>query len=749
MLRPTPTKLELTTRDLGWHIDRHHRRKTQYDGDICALPRSRKLMVDEPSVSRLPRVPHPATSRLAGANHAANDDLVSNDPVPANSRAFWDSIMAMAGTSSTNQEPFLHERHVEEQEQDVSFESSASYNSPSFMESSDGVRQSSGDREGDESVDINNAFEDPRKASYRSVRLQSQISWPSVSAVGNETGEAVDLHSNRVVECVDSKKSERRNNGFLGYYRTGYDGRVDEQDISEIANSFSGQLDLDGSVEIRMECEALRPVHSPAASDRSQPMLRYTPHTFEQYSEDEIGAGDEATKLDMAADYHWPSEQIESPFLPLLKPVDRLRSRSSVLPRSPLYMSQAAASSSPEKALETSCCLIGTDNLHKINPVFLHSRHTKWCKLRNKAHHYGDSNLSLHSERANEVDDSAPLNDGLLEALQLFIDGSSTMGNEPDEAPQSTNLTNPQNQAQGYPNREAVSTLFLSSSVNSDVCLPQQTQSSSSQPVSHRNVSTLTTSLEHTHNPPEPAEIDPFDHSPTVITSSPTLPPPFSTTRRSVSFNLVLPTSSSANPFTSPVRALSPLTSETASSPDPSLSQPQNSFHTPLYYSSRPRKEETEPMPSNLSTRPLPLARHSPYSSPTLPMTPHGIMRVYNDALPTAFQPQTHVGLPRHGVLDPTYSGLSALTAPTGVRAGVDRRAWESPTRFAQRSSNRRRDNGRIGSLEEQENASVFEEAHRRMRHREQAVHRRVMVDREEDGEARGDLVRTPEREEG
>lgn len=117
-----------------------------------------------------------------------------------------------------------------------------------------------------------------------------------------------------------------------------------------------------------------------------------------------------------------------------------------------------------------------------------------------------------------------------------------------------------------------------------------------------------------------------------------------------------------SNMATMPTYPRSPSPSVAAHSYTPSSSDHASSVATP----SPPRRQQAPPPPNTPTTGP----RSSTF-------------RIYNDRLPATSQPQTPVGLPRHGIPAElarsnlptvTASATAAYTAPEGRRIGTERR---------------------------------------------------------------------------
>jgi hypothetical protein len=113
---------------------------------------------------------------------------------------------------------------------------------------------------------------------------------------------------------------------------------------------------------------------------------------------------------------------------------------------------------------------------------------------------------------------------------------------------------------------------------------------------------------------------------------------------------------------------------------------------------------------------------------PPAPRTPHRSMRIYNDSLPRHSQPQTPIGLPRHGI--PRMPFSATHTAPRFGRSAFSGDLTQSIHAATPTRAQRTRQDGRaqnaveiaglipahplMDSIEDQENASLFEDTERR-----------------------------------
>ncbi|KAL2042509.1 hypothetical protein N7G274_005002 [Stereocaulon virgatum] len=86
MLRLPPTLIRLDAKDLSWHIGRHNERQTQ----------RASITSQHNAFTVSPKKHH-------GSRNQPQSALYSHEPVPANSRSFWDRVLADAGTPTRTQ----------------------------------------------------------------------------------------------------------------------------------------------------------------------------------------------------------------------------------------------------------------------------------------------------------------------------------------------------------------------------------------------------------------------------------------------------------------------------------------------------------------------------------------------------------------------------------------------------------------------------------------------------------------------
>ncbi|MCJ1282675.1 hypothetical protein MMC26_002000 [Xylographa opegraphella] len=658
MLRLPATKIDLGPRDLAWHIDRYRQRKVQYE-EFCSVKGSLRFAHQTTQPFRCLPAQQAYVPQAAGVV-VVDDALVCSEPVPRDSTAFWNGVLAIAGTPIQNSRSLPQERYS-----DVEFaaSSSESHQTSNPSDPSSGFDELEVLHQGHEHGHHARNLRDIVEAGSRLAELRSQFSADSSQSSENgkddPTNTFVDLEAGRGATPV-------RRRSFFSFRRAEHDGGTDE-DISSLSRSFSSQLDFNDSHE-SMPRYGENEGEEDLATARAVPINRFVARPVLQHPTSGLrGQGsqledEEAELAETIASLHELIDGAVSPAPRLPTHIEHIRSRSGTVVRSPLYLTQAVASSSPERPRTAS------PYRNSLQPGSMTSL------------------LSLPPRRAKQY---KPQSHGSL-APQTYYDSHDIY-----------QATNPERDEVNGP-QNLISTSD-SHSVGSPSIPPRAYASAvdsftSSPPLPSPQSDTTTQLHAHAHSP-----------------SLPPLPPPFSSTRRLLSFNLALPSSSSpTSPFTSPAPHASPTQTHSPRTSTPH--RHNNPFHS---------------LPSRSAT---PLPHHST-PSPSSPPTPHrSTMRIYNDALPALAQPQTPLGLPRHGVHAGAY-----YTAPvrgnrrdeTQDRGGEEERGyghnhravathrpspWHTATTTPTRTPWLRRSRAR--GLDEQENVGVHVEAERRLRWR-------------------------------
>jgi len=651
MLRLTPSKIELSSRDLSWHVQRYQQRKDSH----LAANHTARPKANAPHLTIGVHVPLSQHQRVGvwpnPSIEAADDELFSNEPVPRNDQAFWDGVVAYAEASPAATDPLYDDR--EELSAEESSESIASLPDPSLRHSDESDRQYYGDHWRAQLSDY-----DPSSSLDLSQTGSSTLGRQGTASPKATESSEVDSNEETIQQTHiegdrPSNTGSRHRRSIFGFRYAGHDGGAD----GDLSDSFSSELELEGSSDIpRERSELHRPISSSAEMREKSISEQLFPHLFPGFDDTQHRnlESDIETQLNegfsaISRPWNEPNEESTTPPLPSNRLVGRLRSRSGLLPRSPLHVSHALASSSPKKDSHTpSPSSDGTCLRH----ARLHTR------LPSRPKRYG-----TRSE-GNPVpgSEAPPRPNSSTDGYDLQGEGWGYLPAEDREMEQ----LNARMDAFHRRNSYAVEVALAEEAIDDYLAQHHSSSSPSTDPESPPRSFTSTpprrlgldgSSLPRSSTKRRQTSLNLFPQPPTGEPPTPLpLPPPFSTKRRLVSFDLTSnPLPLPQNPITSPLHGA-------ASSPDP-LALPVISPHPPF---SSPQSQ------SRLSSPYSPIYSPSPSPVPAPPpRTPRSTrsIRVYNDALPANSQPQTPVGLSRGGLNAMPWYERGAWTAPVGTRA--------------------------------------------------------------------------------
>lgn len=393
MLRLAPTQIGIGSRDLTWHTERHEARQSRradgYPVEVIASPdRAAPLRADRiiPNLSH--RFVRPLSNRKTSTNSVRDSDLISKDPVPRSSRIFWDNILADAGTPSGIKVQNVGKR-------------------PRIIEQSDksqgNARSAEASLEGD--------FDTPTEAYYASLF--------DITSPRQQSKTADVLHSSFSSEYTSACEYNENSR------------ELPSNDFHEQAPQFdlpirsSSLLLSPGGTNQEASTIGSRGLFYKKDWDSYPDSLPYYPRNLGtnadaesrsefQSSPQDIGIG--ATKKsgkgkasntpesnDMAAESFGP---FSLPQLRLPRVVENFRRRSNGLPRSPLYISQAVASSSPEKRPQTFSNDSDEDVMKSPSLLNRPPRRRKTYKPRSESYPFNISEKSLSSSYADEISET-------------------------------------------------------------------------------------------------------------------------------------------------------------------------------------------------------------------------------------------------------------------------------------------------------------------------------------------------------
>lgn len=600
---------------------------------------------------------HPFSSMHASVHSGPDTEIFSDDPVPQGSRAFWDRVLAEAGTPTRVQ--------------------TASMATATLIEPSDEFLNSTHSSKGS----IDSVSGDPNTGSSD---LQSHSFHDPAGSLSFETPYASRSSSSQTDHGTHAEKAEQRPppreiiqslspRSRLSFFPFRRKARPeagkssDSMEIGHVDHSLSGSMAVDGpsdrhSSDYRDSLDFDQRAKSPDPDDGLYGSRRDRRTISQAFSEDQArGQHTEALT----------NRQGDRTVLPPPRAFGHSRNYSGT--RSSLYISEAAASSSPERR-PTTPIVHNSNGLESRGLLSQPPRRPKMYRRRSQTYSYTQSEDSPHAD--------VPQMDGpsTVEAItnripSLSISSPPRYSVSPPgsrSSRQQTPTTPGRTSDRSFPSSPPTLPPLRSPYSTNSPASPQETieirsyRSASSILSSHSRAPSLNSNINpspsYTHSIPRPLpqrNLSPYAgpfvlRSAHRVTSSQlVLPPPFSATSRNVSISNSLPPSSPASPHTPPPR-------QTSVSISPSTNQPR----TP------PRR------PSGTTVSISPPRNPSPRRVP-----------VYNDNVSPTTQPQTPVGLPRHGI-PAMHTQNAAFTAPVGrglgrfsSRAMAEWQAFATPTR--------------------------------------------------------------------
>lgn len=556
MLRMRPTRIELDSRDHHWHHVRHDNRQKQrargseVDVATIALPYNPSMPMWTPEDwTSASRHSSPSISEESGIVAAPQMPLFSKKP---DTRKFWSGVMAAAGVLPEIRsidaarpvlisEPSDHVSRVHSAR--GSFDSDVYDDTPQSVEAEggekpDSLTESSNFEHGD-CTDRSSLLRRPLKVGSTREVIQGllEINRTALSSPR-------DLHRRRLSVFSIRRQGQR------------------EDDVRSLSRRDSNLRDLDGSsdptpmlseLQVAATTLTIQPASSqgPSSDERAQNDHGQAPATILANS----GTRPVAELLQMSvpsAEMYAiePSASIySSPPLPLHN--DNIHQRLTVFPRSPLYISHLAVSSSPERS--------EVDVSIEMEVLSIGSRQRKRYKRRSQSYPH----LTLEAEpvsNGRQYRDLVPINPPIPMAR-----GPTILASGFDHTHRTPSTTGPESQA-----------------------IAQDNQSNTS--------SSATVSPAHPHVRLGGRSFAPHYKSPYSLPL--TIPPyAFSAVRRAVSFIPALP-SPSSSPSTVPYNT--PLYSHSAHS-HPSVSAPPRTPNYAVYNDRLPASTQPQ-TPAGLST---------------------------------------------------------------------------------------------------------------------------------------------------
>lgn len=393
MLRLAPTQIGIGSRDLTWHTERHEARQSRradgYPVEVITSPdRAVPVRADRVKPNLSHRFVRPLSARKTSPNSVDDSDLISKDPVPRGSRIFWDNILADAGTTSGIKVQNVGKRpRIIEQ-------SAKSQGNPRSAEAS---------LEGD--------FDTPTEAYYASLfdstSLHQQTEKTDVlhSSFSSEYTSACEYNeNNRELPGNDfHEQSPQFDLPIRSSSLLLYPGGTKQKDSTISSRGLFYRKDWD-SYPSSLPYYRRNLGTNADAESRSE---------FQSSSQDariattkksgQGKASDKPESNDMAAESFG---QFSLPQLQLPRVVENFRRRSNGLPRSPLYISQAVASSSPEKRSQAFSNDSDEDVMKSPSLLNRPPRRRKTYKPRSESYPFNVSEKSLSSSYADEISET-------------------------------------------------------------------------------------------------------------------------------------------------------------------------------------------------------------------------------------------------------------------------------------------------------------------------------------------------------
>ncbi|KAL8664341.1 MAG: hypothetical protein Q9202_003156 [Teloschistes flavicans] len=626
MLRLPSARIELTSSDVEWHIKHHKRRLARLERGVplTSFPQELDLEPQSPDQGRV--TPDDSlSSRTRGKKQDEEIPIYSDEPVPQESQAFWHRVLVEAGTSAK-----VHQASLARSPQVI-------VPSDTFLENNGSVQASvRGQDEDDRDHDSNRGVVEELVISPRSP----------VSGSNSSAATQIQSCSTPVSYCSENDEDDRRQMlpfdespepldlPPLESYKADYEGTSlsnnGQSNGQQDRKSWANQMDVDGPSDATA---SLLHRHTSASTlqnhGRSSAGMPFSAH---------------ARKAEVAASRRSHNHSEANTVIQLANEgssgysdhanvhlQQHVRTTSEGLRRSRLYISEAAASSSPHKDQEPQPEQASPEYTEEPRPLDLPPRRRKTYKRRSETYSYVLSNTSTPHEYVQEAE--ASISNAVRQLSghyqQMEVDDHSSLESRFTTAEvQRSSPRSRQHQHRvfsPYIYRSSEQRSRQSSSTYLNGVSPHSRDNSWTGLPINPNLSTRPNPT-LTRQPFQPAHVE------------------FGASSRNVSAN----------------------------------------------YNSLPSDENTQYQGSSThhppSTPPRSTSSSNVHPTPTR-------LSIYNDALPAHSQPQTPIGLPRNGLPFPRVARNPYFTAPARDRARIGRgfadrlqAAFASPTRSARRS---------------------------------------------------------------
>ncbi len=631
MLRLNPTQLRLDARDLSWHIDRHIERQTlratEPRTNVTNKAKSPKKKQSDMRIQDSPySSPQPIRTTEAIDNH--EDSMILSDPVPHDSRSFWDRVLADAGTPTRTQTTSLGnatviEPSVDFLENNHSSRASIEEDCTNWQDNDDDVAYHSDDLRSpfsDTEADVSTQWPVPSSsASLDSPRVDTSI---GVNGADEERNLLVD-------EALPAKRrmSFHNFNFFHPKVKPELDGSSEINDHHSRANKH-----VDARYESRWSHDRSRSEssNSSAGGDIRDGLYgsRRDRRTISTGIESCVNGRSDAEGSGSQHLSNVAASRSMLPTAPVTRQSEDVPRHASGLPRSSLYISHAAISSSPHKAPETVAGYTVTaapEGLLAIPP-----RRPKRYKPRSESYPFVSSE-DLDMSALPQLDGPSTIQTAHTDLPSLTVSHPSThdMVPTPPLGIPVWNYHHAGASPAGTPDHEEHTNAGILGQGQTDYewSSPHDSYQDPVEIRSYRSLSSMGSHIIRIVS--SDSHMDTVDPSPSRRNLSPfaepfvprsarrhaspqlPLPPPFSATPRNLSLSSVLP-SSSASPHTPPSRLASYSISPV----------PHSHAHIPIYNDNvSPTTQPQTPAELSRNPRPPP-AIHNPFN--TAPARPQG-----------------------------------------------------------------------------------------------------------------------------
>ena len=649
MLRLNPTQLRLDARDLTWHIDRHNERQALRTAGLPTnqtnKTKSPKKYQQEARTYALPPYPfpQPPATRKQDVGHKHEDSILSNGPVPHGSRSFWDKVLADAGTPTRTQTISQGNPTVIEPSDDLL---EISHSSRASIEEEHSNWQDENDEE--------TSYSDDPRSSFRDTDLVTTSQWRVPTSSGSLDSARVDpsfdvdraeeeqnLLSEQGVKTAPAKRRLSFNN--FNFFRRRVTPDLDGSTEANQCRS-STRKNANGRHESRSIRNRSRSVSANSSSEGdlhdgmygSRRDRRTISASLEAYGNgggDAEASGSKYLSNDVAS-------RSKLPVVPSSTPHELTLCHASGLPRSSLYISQAATSSSPHK--EPAMTAERPETSASEGLLGLPPRRRKRYKPRSESYPFVSSeDLDISTLPQFDGPSTFQSNSADLPSLTVSYPSTHDMAQVPTPP-----LGTPWDyhamgaSPAGTPNHEGYTTggSYSPSQMNIEWPSPDESYQDPVEISSYQSLSSM--GSHHTRDASSHSQMGSLNPTPSRRNLSPLaepfiprsarrhpstqlpLPPPFSATPRNSSFNSVLPSSSSVSPHTPPPR----LTSYSVSP------APHSHAHIPVYNDNlSPTTQPQTPAELSRNRRQPPFANQHLYN--TAPAHAQGLLTTRDERL--------------------------------------------------------------------------------------------------------------------